>query len=55
VNPHDTDGVKAAVSRALEMPRDEARRRMKTMRRHAKRHDVNKWARDFLDALGLPS
>ena len=55
VNPHDTDGVKAAVSRALEMPPDEARRRMKTLRRHVKRHDVNKWARDFLDALGLPS
>ena len=55
VNPHDTDGVKAAVTRALEMPPDEARRRMKTLRRHVKRHDVDKWARDFLDALGLPS
>ena len=55
VNPHDTDGVKAAVARALEMPRDEARRRMKTLRRHVKRHDVDRWARGFLDALGLPS
>ena len=34
VNPHDIDGVKAAVARALEMPPDEARRRMKTLRRH---------------------
>jgi trehalose 6-phosphate synthase len=55
VNPHDTDGVKAAVARALEMPAGEARRRMRTLRRHVKRHDVDKWARDFLDALGLPS
>ena len=55
VNPHDTDGVKATVARALEMPSDEARRRMRTLRRHVRRHDVNKWARDFLDALGLPS
>jgi trehalose 6-phosphate synthase len=55
VNPHDIDGVKAAVARALEMPPAEARRRMKTLRRHVKRHDVKKWAQDFLDALGLPS
>jgi trehalose 6-phosphate synthase len=55
VNPHDTDGVKAQIARALEMSPEEARRRMKTLRRHVKRHDVKKWARDFLDALGLPS
>ena len=55
VNPHDTDGVKAAVVRALEMRPDEARRRMRTLRRHVRRHDVDKWARDFLDELGLPS
>ena len=55
VNPHDTDGVKAAVARALEMPPDEARRRMKTLRRHVKRHDVDQWAHEFLDALGMPT
>jgi trehalose 6-phosphate synthase len=55
VNPHDTDGVKAAVARALEMPPDEARRRMKTLRRHVKRHDVDQWAHGFLDALGMPT
>jgi trehalose 6-phosphate synthase len=55
VNPHDINGVKAAVVQALEMPRDEARRRMKTLRRHVKRHDVDRWARSFLDALGLPT
>ena len=55
VNPHDLDGVKAAVARALEMPPDEARSRMKTLRRHVKRHDVDQWAHEFLDALGMPT
>ena len=50
VNPHDIDGVKSAVVRALEMPPDEARRRMRTLRRHVKRHDVDQWAHEFLDA-----
>lgn len=55
VNPHDTDGVKAALARAVEMPPDEARRRMRTLRRHVKRHDVDQWAHGFLDALGMPT
>jgi trehalose 6-phosphate synthase len=55
VNPHDTDGVKAAVLRALEMPADEARKRMRAMRRQVLRHDVDLWARSFLDSLGLPA
>jgi trehalose 6-phosphate synthase len=55
VNPHDTDGVKAAVVRALEMPVDEARKRMRAMRRQVLRHDVDLWARSFLDSLGLPA
>jgi trehalose 6-phosphate synthase len=53
VNPHDTDGVKAAVARALEMPPAEARKRMKALRRQVLTHDVDRWARTFLDALGL--
>ena len=55
VNPHDTDGVKAAVAQALEMPQAEARKRMKALRRQVLTHDVDRWARSFLDALGLPS
>jgi trehalose 6-phosphate synthase len=53
VNPHDTDGVKNAVARALEMPPAEARKRMKALRRQVLTHDVDRWARTFLDALGL--
>jgi trehalose 6-phosphate synthase len=55
VNPHDTDGVKAAIARALEMPEDDARQRMHALREQVLEHDVARWAREFLDALGLPS
>ncbi|QJY46055.1 alpha,alpha-trehalose-phosphate synthase (UDP-forming) [Pseudonocardia broussonetiae] len=55
VNPHDTDGVKNALHRALTMPPEESRKRMRALRRQVLSHDVDRWARSFLDALGLPS
>jgi trehalose 6-phosphate synthase len=55
VNPHDTDGVKKAVARALEMPLAEQRKRMRTLRKQVLHHDVDLWARTFLEALGLSS
>jgi trehalose 6-phosphate synthase len=54
VNPHDTDGVKNAVHTALTMPVAERRTRMERLRRQVLDHDVDRWARSFLDALGLP-
>jgi trehalose 6-phosphate synthase len=54
VNPHDTDGVKNALHGALTMEPDEGRRRMRALRRQVLSHDVDRWARTFLDALGLP-
>ncbi len=54
VNPHDTDGVKNALYGALTMPAADARKRMRSMRRQVLSHDVDRWARSFLDALGLP-
>lgn len=54
VNPHDIDGVKDAVSRALAMDAAEQRKRMRALRRQVLTHDVDRWARTFLDALGLP-
>jgi len=51
VNPFDIDGVASAVEDALRMDRDEARRRMRSMRRTVKRRDVYGWAEDFLGAL----
>ena len=54
VNPHDINGVKDAVRRGLTMPPDERAKRMRAMRRQVLSHDVNRWARSFLDTLGGP-
>jgi trehalose 6-phosphate synthase len=51
VNPHDLEGVKDAIEAALNQSVDEGRRRMRAMRRQVLSHDVDRWARSFLDAL----
>ena len=53
-NPHDPDGVKDALLRAVHVERAEARRRMRTMQRHLRTHDVGHWAKSFLTELGVP-
>ncbi|MGH7264424.1 MAG: trehalose-6-phosphate synthase, partial [Candidatus Rokuibacteriota bacterium] len=52
VNPYDVDGTAEACHRALTMPRDERRTRMRALRRSVLAHDVHRWVRTFLDALG---
>lgn len=54
VNPHDLEGVKDAIEAALNQPVEEGRRRMRAMRRQVLAHDVDRWARSFLDALAEP-
>ena len=54
VNPHDTEGVKDAIEAALTQPVEEGRRRMRSLRRQVLAHDVDRWARSFLDALAEP-
>ncbi|HEU4423744.1 MAG TPA: trehalose-6-phosphate synthase [Pilimelia sp.] len=54
-NPHDPDGVKEALLRAVEVSPAEARRRMRIMQRHLRTHDVDHWARSFLNELGVPA
>ena len=54
VNPHDLDGVKNALHAALTVDPEEGRRRMRLMRRQVLSHDVDRWARSFLAALGAP-
>ncbi|MQA84056.1 MAG: trehalose-6-phosphate synthase [Streptosporangiales bacterium] len=51
VNPHDIDGLKETLLRALRADPAELGRRMGTLRRHVLEHDVNRWADRFLDAL----
>ncbi|HEV7727246.1 MAG TPA: trehalose-6-phosphate synthase [Modestobacter sp.] len=51
VNPHDIAGVKAQLVRALRIEPAEAARRMRAMRRHLFRHDLDHWANSFFDSL----
>jgi trehalose 6-phosphate synthase len=51
VNPHDIDGLKEAIVRAARTPPAEARRRMRSMRRRVREHDITRWADSFLQAL----
>lgn len=50
-NPHDLEGVKDAIESALNQTEEEGRRRMRSLRRQVLAHDVDRWARSFLDAL----
>ncbi|MEO3758280.1 trehalose-6-phosphate synthase [Mycobacterium sp. B14F4] len=50
-NPHHLDGVKDAIEAALTQSPEEGRRRMRALRRQVLAHDVDRWARSFLDAL----
>jgi len=51
VNPHETEGVAAALKRALEMPLEERQRRQEAMFEHLARNDIESWAKSFLGAL----
>jgi len=52
VNPHDIEGLKSAMLRALHMPAPEQRRRMSAMREVIFHADVAHWADQFLGAVG---
>jgi len=51
VNPHETDGVAAALKRALEMPLDERRERHAPMLAHLLKNDTKQWARSYTSTL----
>nr|5JIJ_A Chain A, Alpha,alpha-trehalose-phosphate synthase [Mycolicibacterium thermoresistibile]5JIO_A Chain A, Alpha,alpha-trehalose-phosphate synthase [Mycolicibacterium thermoresistibile]5K41_A Chain A, Alpha,alpha-trehalose-phosphate synthase [Mycolicibacterium thermoresistibile]5K42_A Chain A, Alpha,alpha-trehalose-phosphate synthase [Mycolicibacterium thermoresistibile]5K44_A Chain A, Alpha,alpha-trehalose-phosphate synthase [Mycolicibacterium thermoresistibile]5K5C_A Chain A, Alpha,alpha-treh len=51
VNPHNLDHVKDTMVAALNQTPEEGRRRMRALRRQVLAHDVDLWARSFLDAL----
>jgi trehalose 6-phosphate synthase len=52
-NPHDPDGVKEALLKAVAAEPAEQKRRMRVMQRHLRTHDVAEWARSFLKELGV--
>ncbi|HET8662515.1 MAG TPA: trehalose-6-phosphate synthase [Micromonosporaceae bacterium] len=51
-NPHDPDGIKDALVRAVFADPVDATRRMRLMQRHLRTHDVRHWAQSFLSVLG---
>jgi len=53
VNPHDTEDIKRAVSQALAAGPDDRAARMRRMRAQVREHDLDRWADDFLRALGV--
>jgi trehalose 6-phosphate synthase len=52
VNPHDIDGVKQAMLTAIRADPKELARRMRSMRKQVREHDIGTWAADFLTDLG---
>jgi len=51
VNPHDKDGVKKQLMRALRADPAESAKAMKAMRRYLVKHDLEHWASSFFAAL----
>jgi trehalose 6-phosphate synthase len=51
INPYDIDGFTEALIRAIEMPPDERRDRMRAMRRVVAGRNVFGWASDILEGL----
>jgi trehalose 6-phosphate synthase len=51
VNPHDIAGVKSQLLRALRTEPTEGAKRMRAMRRHLFKNDLDHWASSFFDAL----
>ena len=51
VNPNDLEEIERAILEALEMPEAEQMRKLKLMQKIVSKHNVNKWANDFVNEL----
>jgi len=51
VNPYYTDGFAEAIKKAIEMPLEEKRYRIRGMRQYLKEHDIYKWTYDIFQTL----
>jgi trehalose 6-phosphate synthase len=51
VNPHDVDGLKETLLRAMRADPADLRARMSAMRAHLQTHDILAWARAYLTSL----
>lgn len=50
-NPHDIEGLKQTILKAITTPAHDKARIMRALRRRVADHDVNRWAARFLEAL----
>ncbi|WP_427383913.1 alpha,alpha-trehalose-phosphate synthase (UDP-forming) [Janibacter sp. G56] len=50
-NPHDIEGLKQTILRAIHTDAKDKRRIMRALRRRVSEHDVQLWAKRFLEAL----
>lgn len=51
INPHDIDGLKETILKAIAMPRREQASRMRSLRRRVLENDVARWSSNFLHTL----
>ena len=51
INPYDSDAFAAALTKAIDMPREEQTARMRTMRKVVAGRNVFNWASDILEGL----
>jgi len=51
VNPYNTEDMTSALSQALQMPKEEQRRRMQAMQNRIKAEDILWWAKEFLSPI----
>ena len=51
VNPHDIDGLKRNILRAVDMSVADRKQRMRALRKRVMENDVSKWSSGFLDEL----
>ena len=51
INPHDIDGLKESMVRAMRMPAKERASRMRSLRRRVRDNDVAAWSNAFLHML----
>jgi trehalose 6-phosphate synthase/phosphatase len=50
VNPYDIEGLSETIYKALNLPAEERKERMRKMRRIVRRYDVFWWVKAFLTA-----
>ncbi|GAB3850156.1 alpha,alpha-trehalose-phosphate synthase (UDP-forming) [Nesterenkonia populi] len=51
INPHDIEELKAAMVTAATIDQEDARKRMRSLRRQVVSHNVTRWAEEFLESL----